>query len=269
MIGQTRVAVNSFKISAVFLVIAFACFGAQQPESSQPKDVPKEGSVVPVASSSSDATAPKEATLPNAGTPTTDGNAKGPAAAEAASPGAANPVQPTDKTAVDRGAPGDYKIGAGDVLHIGVFHEPDASVQSVVVRSDGRISMPLLKEVSVEGLTPTQLEEKLTEGLGKFLPAPDVTVVVMAINSKKIYIMGAVRHEGPLSLTRPMNIFQALAEAGGPTDFAKRKKIYVLRKVGNKQVKLPFDYDAALKGEHMELNVPVMPDDTIVVPGSQ
>lgn len=184
------------------------------------------------------------------------------------SPGSAKPVKTADKaTPVDHGTPDDYKIGAGDVLHIGVFHEPDASVQSVVVRTDGRISMPLLKEVSVAGLTPSELEAKLTEGLSKFLPAPDVNVVITAINSKKIYIIGAVRHEGPLSLTYPMNVLQALAEAGGLADFAKRKKIYVLRNKDGKEVKLPFDYDAALKGEHMELNVPLIAGDTIVVPG--
>jgi polysaccharide export outer membrane protein len=169
----------------------------------------------------------------------------------------------------ERGVADDYQIGAGDVLHIGVFHEPDATVQSVVVRTDGKISMPLIKEVAVMGLTPSQLEKQITEQLSNFLTAPDVTVIVTSINSKKVYVIGAVRHEGPLTLTSPMNILQALINAGGLSEFAKRKKIYVLRTQNGRSVKLPFDYDAALKGEHLELNVPVMPGDTIIVPGGQ
>lgn len=247
-------AFDSIKASAIILVIALSCSGAPLQETGNSE------------SGVSKQTTPRNATVSGDGGPAAD--AKGPAN------GAEVPVVPSnpatgarDSSPPDHGTQEDYKIGAGDVLHIGVFHEPDASVQSVVVRTDGRISMPLLKEVSVMGLTPSELEAKLTEGLSKFLPAPDVTVVVTAINSKKIYIMGAVRHEGPLSLTHPMNVLQALAEAGGPTDFAKRKKIYVLRKNGGKEVKLPFNYDAALKGEHMELNVPLAADDIIVVPG--
>ncbi len=119
------------------------------------------------------------------------------------------------------------------------------------------------------GLTPSQLEKQITEQLSKFLTAPDVTVIVTSINSKKVYVIGAVRKEGPLTYTYPMNILQALIDAGGLSDFAKRKKIYVLRTQNGRSLKLPFDYDAALKGEHLELNVPVLPGDTIIVPGSQ
>jgi polysaccharide export outer membrane protein len=192
------------------------------------------------------------------------------AAGSASPPPPEKPGASIDKAPpVDRGVPDDYQIGAGDILHIGVFHEPDATVQSVVVRTDGKISMPLIKEVAVLGLTPSQLEKQITEQLSKFIPAPDVTVIVMAINSKKIYVIGAVRREGPLQYTYPMNVLQALTEAGGLTDFAKRKKIYVLRNKNGREFKLPFDYDAVLKGEHMELNVPLIASDTIVVPGSQ
>src|SRR5262249_3029777 len=199
-----------------------------------------------------------------------DAATKNPAAGDATPGGTGKPAAASDNAGpAGRGVADDYKIGAGDGLHIGVFHEPDASVHSVVVRTADRFSLPLLKEVSVVGLTPPELEAKITEGLSKFLPAPDVNVVVTGINSKKIYIIGAVRREGTLSLTYPMTIFQALAEMGGLTDFAKRKKIYVLRSVNGKEVRIPFDYDAAIKGEHMEKNVPLVAGDTIVVPGSQ
>jgi polysaccharide export outer membrane protein len=167
---------------------------------------------------------------------------------------------------INRGVPDDYQIGAGDGLSIAVYHEPDATVPTVVVRPDGRISMPLLKEVDVLGLTPSQLEARITEQLKKYLTAPDVTVIVTAINSKKIYLVGAVKKEGPIAFTYRMTVLQALSEAGGLTEYAKRKKIYVLRNQNGREFRLPFDYDGALKGEHMELNVPLMAGDTIVVP---
>jgi polysaccharide export outer membrane protein len=160
----------------------------------------------------------------------------------------------------------DYHIGAGDVLQISVWKEPDASVPSAVVRPDGKIAMPLLKDVPVVGLTPTETEKLIAERLAKYIPDANVTVVVSGINSKKIYILGAVKKEGPIAYTYPMTIMQALSEAGGITDYAKRKKIYVLRTENGKKLQLPFDYDAVLRGDRMELNVPLLPNDTLVVP---
>jgi polysaccharide export outer membrane protein len=181
-----------------------------------------------------------------------------------ANPGDGAPVE--KPLVVSRGVPDDYQIGAGDVLHISVWKEPEASVPSVVVRPDGKISMPLLKEISVVGLTPSQAEKIITEQLSKFITAADVTVVVSGINSKKIYITGAVRKEGPIAYTYRMTIMQAISEAGGLNDYAKRKKIYVLRNEDGREFRLHFDYDAVLKGEHMELNIPLQPGDTLVVP---
>jgi len=176
------------------------------------------------------------------------------------------PAANITKPAVDRGVPDDYKIGAGDVLHISVWHEPDATVSGVIVRPDGNISMPLVKQVAVVGLTPTQLEKQLTQELAKFMSAPDVTVVVTGINSKKVYAIGAVKKEGPIPYTYRMTVLQALSEAGGLTEYAKHKKIYILRTENGRATRLRFDYNAVLKGEHMELNVPLLPGDTIVVP---
>jgi polysaccharide export outer membrane protein len=164
------------------------------------------------------------------------------------------------------GVPDDYLIGAGDLLQVSVWKEPDASVPSAVVRPDGKISMPLLKEVSVAGLTPTQTEKLIASELARFINGADVTVVVAQINSKKIYAIGAVKKEGPIPYTYRMSVMQAISEAGGLTDYAKRKKIYVLRNEGGRQYKLAFDYDAVLKGERMELNIPLSPGDTLVVP---
>lgn len=164
------------------------------------------------------------------------------------------------------GVPEDYRIGAGDVLQIMVWKEPEASVPSVVVRPDGKIAMPLLKDVEVVGLTPREAERLITDRLSKLITAADVTVVVTQINSKKIFLVGAVRREGPVPMQYRMSILQAISEAGGLTDYAKRKKIYLLRTENGKQYRFPFDYEAVIKGEHMEQNIWVAPEDTIVVP---
>jgi polysaccharide export outer membrane protein len=167
----------------------------------------------------------------------------------------------------NRGVPDEYRIGEGDVLGISVWGEPAASVGAVMVRLDGIISMPLIKDVRVAGLTPAEAEKTITELLSKQIRAPDVTVIVSGINSKKVFFVGGgIRKEGPLPYTYRMTIMQGISEAGGLTDYAKRKKIYVLRNENGRQYKLAFDYDAVLKGERMELNLPLLPGDTIVVP---
>jgi len=166
----------------------------------------------------------------------------------------------------DRGASEDYVIGAGDVLTVSVWKEPDASTQGVVVRTDGKITMPLIKDVAVDGLTLRQAEAVITDRLTTFLTAPDVTVMVKEQTSKKIYIIGAVKKEGAIPFTFNMNVLQALSEAGGLTDYAKRKRIYVLRREEGREFQLKFDYDAAIKGQKMELNIPLRAGDTVVVP---
>ncbi len=171
-----------------------------------------------------------------------------------------------DEAVRTRSVPDDYQIGSGDVLQISVWKEPDASVPSVVVRPDGKISMPLLKEIYVAGMTPTELEHSITAKLSKFINAADVTVVVSAINSKKVYVVGAARKEGPLPYTYRMTVMQAISEAGGLTDYAKRKKIYVLRSENGKEYQLPFNYEEVIKGEKTEQNIQLLPGDTIIVP---
>ena len=151
-------------------------------------------------------------------------------------------------------------------MEINVWNEPDASVRSAVVRPDGKISMPSLKEVDVVGLTPVQLEKMITDGLSKIINSPDVTIVVTETNSKKIYVKGKVNKEGPIPYTYRMTIMQALTEAGGITDHAKKSKIYVLRNETGREFRFQFDYNAVLRGEKMELNIPLEPGDVIVVP---
>ena len=166
----------------------------------------------------------------------------------------------------DRHAPPGYRIGAGDVLQIAVWKEPDASVQSVVVRADGKISVPLVKEVEVLGMTVAEAETMLSEKLSQFIHGADVTVVPKEIHSLKVYLLGGVRKQGPLILAAPTTVLQAITEAGGLTDEAKPKKIYILRKENGQQVRYPFNYNAVIKGERMEQNIILHPEDIIVIP---
>jgi polysaccharide biosynthesis/export protein len=136
----------------------------------------------------------------------------------------------------------------------------------VVVRPDGRITVPLIGEVKVIGMTPLQLETQLEEKLKPFITVPKVSVAVNQINSRKVYLIGQVMREGAFPINSSMTVLQVLAGAGGLRDFAKKKKIYILRKHGDEEIRFPFDYDAAIRGRSREENIRVEPGDTIVVP---
>ncbi len=157
----------------------------------------------------------------------------------------------------------EYVIGPDDTLHIAVWREADLTA-SLPVRPDGKISLPLLDDVQAAGLTPKQLADSITEKLKKYVADPRVTVVVTAINSKRIFINGEVLHPGPMPMLPSMTVMQALSSAG-LNQFAKIKGIYVLRTENGKQQKLPVNYKRLLKGE-IEQNYPLQPGDTIVVP---
>src|SRR5580658_4477136 len=184
-------------------------------------------------------------------------------APESTAPKQAPPIK---QPALIRGAPDDYVIGSGDTLQITVWNHAEVSVPVAVVRPDGKITVPLVKDLEVSGLTPIQAEQRITEGLTKFYEEPNVTVVVATINSKKVYITGAARKEGPIQYASGMTVLQALSEAGGLTDYAKRKKIYILRPDNGQTYRLEFNYDNVVKGESMEQNIMLLPGDTIVIP---
>ena len=158
----------------------------------------------------------------------------------------------------------DYMIGIRDGLSISVWKEPQLS-GSVEVRPDGMISLPLLGDVKADGFTPTALGVDLTERLKKFVNDPLVTVTILAINSKHIYLTGYVGHGGELAYSPDMTPMQVIISAGGVTPYAKEKKIYILRTVNGKQVKIPFDFKKALKTGDQQ-GVTLQPNDTIVVP---
>ena len=157
-----------------------------------------------------------------------------------------------------------YLIGPEDVLHIAVWKEADLTATEPV-RADGKISLPLLNDVQAAGLTPMQLADSLTEKLKKFVADPRVTVVVTAINSKKVYLLGEVSHSGAMTMSPNMTVMQALASAG-INQFANTKKIYILRTESGKKVKYPVDYRKLIKGQAIEHDYTLQPGDTIVVP---
>jgi polysaccharide export outer membrane protein len=136
----------------------------------------------------------------------------------------------------------------------------------VPVRPDGRISLPLINDVQASGLSPEQLAAAVTEKLRKFLTDPKVTVIVTAINSQRVFVVGEVLRAGAFPLLPGMTVLQALSSAGGFTTFADVKKIHVLRLHEGKQIELPFNYREVLKGDRPEQNINLEPGDTIVVP---
>jgi polysaccharide biosynthesis/export protein len=158
----------------------------------------------------------------------------------------------------------EYIIGPEDNLHIAVWKEADLTA-TLPVRPDGKISLPLLNDVQAAGLTPKQLADSVTEKLRKYIADPRVTVVVTAINSKRIYMVGEVLHSGATPMLPNMTVLQALSSAG-LNQFAKTKGIYVLRTENGKQQKLPVNYKKLVKGELIEQNYLLQPGDTIVVP---
>ena len=194
-------------------------------------------------------------------------------AQDAASSSQSSTTKPTPAATTDnapKSAPGvrpeSYVIGAEDTLSIFVWKEPDMS-KSVPVRPDGMISLPLVGEVKAAGYTPLQLQDVLSEAMKKYVSDPQVTVIVEKVSSLSFNIVGEVNHPGYYPLTRRMTVLDAIAMAGGFRDFAKSKKIYVLRTAANgSQERLPFNYKQVIKGENPQQNIELQPRDTIVVP---
>lgn len=168
-------------------------------------------------------------------------------------------------TAATKSSTPEYIIGTDDVLEINVWNEPEFK-QSVPVRSDGNISLPLIGQIQAAGKTPIQLEQEIAAKLSAYFKQPQVTVMVAQMNSRKYNILGRVTKPGSYSLAATKTVLDAIADAGGFQDFAKVKKIYILREVNGQQIRLPFNYKDVIRGRHTDENVALKPHDTIVVP---
>ncbi len=182
--------------------------------------------------------------------------------ASSAPPGNANsearvPVAPP--------APVDYVIGTDDVLAIVFWRDPDMSGE-VVVRPDGKISLPLVHDIQAAGLTPEQLRSAVEERVRQYVEEPNATVIVRQINSRKVFITGQVARPGPYPLTTPMTVLQLIATAGGLTEYADKKAIFVLRNEAGRAMTFAFNHDDVIRRRNLAQNILLKPGDTVVVP---
>ncbi len=178
-----------------------------------------------------------------------------------------SPDQPSSQVAATKqDVPKDYKIGPGDVLAIHIYKEPDLS-RTLPVRPDGKISLPLVGEVAANDTTAEQLQAKLTAEYKNYINTPEITVIVQEAHSQKFNVVGQVQRPGSFVLTQPTTVLDAVALVGGFRDFAKTKKIYVLRtKADGTTERFSFDYNKVVKGQNWEQNIHLQSGDTIVVP---
>ena len=174
---------------------------------------------------------------------------------------------PVDKPDSEKPAAVDpsYIIGPADILEIQVWKEPDFSRQALV-RPDGMITLPLVGDLHVSGMTTMALKGLLTEKLKDFIDSPEVTVILVESHSKNFYIIGTVTQPGTYPLMKDMTVLQAISLAGGLGEWADADSIRIIRKSSGKEKILHFDYKKVISGKNLEQNIVLQPNDTIVVP---
>lgn len=158
-----------------------------------------------------------------------------------------------------------YVIGCGDKLQVIVWGHENLSTNPVV-RPDGMISLPLLGDIRVEGYSVNDLKKELNIRMSEYIQEPSVSVSVSEINSLKVYVIGEVNQPGEFDLMSYTTVLQAIAQAGGFTDYAKKNKIQIIRTQGNEKVKIKFNYKQVIKGKNLDQNIPLKPGDVILVP---
>jgi polysaccharide biosynthesis/export protein len=172
----------------------------------------------------------------------------------------ATPVVP----AVPPMTPPDYVIGPDDVLAVRVWKEPDLSAD-VVVRPDGKISLPMLNDVQASGLKPEELAEVVEKAAVKYVRDPQATVMVKEIHSRKITIIGQVSKSGSFPLSSGMTVLQAIGEAGGFTEDANKSDVTIVRLENGVERRYKFNYNEVVKGKNTQQNIRLLPGDTILV----
>lgn len=216
--------------------------------------------VRPAAAQSPGPPSPKQPPPATAAQPPPDRpTAPGQPAPAPSTPAQAAPAQP------EVVPPADYVIGAEDVLNVVIWREKDLSAE-VMVRPDGKVSLPLLNDIQAAGLTPEQFRLQVTAAVAKFVAEPAVSVIVRTINSRKVYIMGEVAKPGPYPLVGPVTVLQLIALSGGLTEFADAKGISVMRTENGRPKRLSFNYRDVSRGKKLEQNVLLRPGDTVIVP---
>jgi len=160
----------------------------------------------------------------------------------------------------------DYQIGAGDILEITTWKEPDFSREEVLVRLDGKLTFPLLNDVQAADLTTLELKRVIENGLKDYVSNPVVTVNVRQPLSKRFYVLGEVLRTGEYPLVKNLTVLQAFALAGGFTEWASKDEIILLRTEGGKEKIYRIDYKDITKGKDLSQNLKLKADDTIIVP---
>ena len=158
-----------------------------------------------------------------------------------------------------------YVIQPNDLLEIVVWGEPDIS-RMVLVRPDGRISLPLVQDIQASELTPVELKEKMENRLKEYLDSPNVTVIVEAIQSYKVYVIGKIQNPGGIVVEKPITVLQALTLAGGFQEFADKSEISIVRTTGREHLIFEFNYKDVIKGKKAEENIFLRSGDVVVVP---
>jgi polysaccharide export outer membrane protein len=160
----------------------------------------------------------------------------------------------------------DYEIGAGDILEITTWKEPDFTREEILVRLDGKITFPLLNDVQAAGLATLDLKRVIESGLKDYVSNPVVTVNVREPLSKRFYVLGEVRRTGEYPLVKHLTVLQAFALAGGFTEWASKKEIILLRQENGKEKIYRINYKEITKGQDLSQNIKLKTDDTIIVP---
>ena len=159
----------------------------------------------------------------------------------------------------------DYRIGPEDVIIVVFWRDPDMSAE-VMVRPDGKITLPLLNDIQAAGYTPDELRRRLTEAAIKYVAEPNASVVVKTVNSRKVYITGMVGKAGAYPLVSPISVLQLIAQAGGLQEYADSKNIVVVRTENGKTSSLKFNFKEVVAQKKLEQNIILRPGDTVVVP---
>ena len=157
-----------------------------------------------------------------------------------------------------------YVLGCGDTLKVTVWRHEEASADAVIM-PDGKTSLPLVGEVAAAGLTVDELKDELNRKYSEYITEPHITITVKETNSLKIYVLGEVTHPGEFKLTAYTDVLQAISMAGGFTIYANKSNIDIIRKEGDKKIKINFNYNEVLKGKNLNQNIPLKPGDVIVV----
>lgn len=160
--------------------------------------------------------------------------------------------------------PSDYIIGVQDVLSVVFWRDKELSAD-VVVRPDGKISLPMLNDVPAAGMTPEALAAVIAKAATKFVRDPGATVIVKEIRSRRIYLIGEVAKPGPFPLAAEMNVLQAIGEAGGFVEGAKKGDVIIVRSESGKERRFKFNYNDVVKGKNLSQNIRLLPGDTIIV----